>query len=211
MTHRVIGTRTRPKFAVCRWAWASAVLEDLEPRGRIIGVTDGRFSLLDLVLAALRKTGRARVLVSAWVTSLKDAEALAATLGAGKVSEIVLLVDRSLPSRGGEHFERLRALFGDGLLLSRVHAKFAVVENDEWSIAIRTSMNLNKNVRLEHFDMDDDPEIAAFLWSVADSVRRTHDSGYGSRVAIDERSEDVMSVLETDDLDIMTAVLRGSR
>lgn len=148
-------------------AWAAAVLGEIAPGCRIVGVTKGRFSLIDLLAVVLDQTGPADVTVSTWATSIEDAESLS---GLERVRTMTLLVDRSLPSRGPDYHERLTRAFGDRVLFTRVHAKFALVRNGRWNIAIRTSMNLNRNIRLEQFDLDDDAAICDFLQAVVTEV-----------------------------------------
>lgn len=52
--------------------------------------------------------------------------------------------------------------------LTKCHLKFIAVRNAEWNIAIRTSMNLNENRRLEALEVSDDPGLAAFLEGLMD-------------------------------------------
>jgi len=53
---------------------------------------------------------------------------------------------------------------------TRTHAKFAVITNDQWAVAIRTSMNMNENPRLEHLEVGHDPSLAAFLGGIVDEI-----------------------------------------
>jgi hypothetical protein len=65
----------------------------------------------------------------------------------------------------------MRELFGDASVRTmRSHAKFIAIRNDRWSIAVRTSMNLNENPRLENIEISDDAGLCAFLWQIADDV-----------------------------------------
>lgn len=50
--------------------------------------------------------------------------------------------------------------------MTRNHAKFFMLRNEAWNICCRSSMNLNRNPRLEQFDLDDNLEICEFFAKV---------------------------------------------
>lgn len=82
-----------------------------------------------------------------------------------------MIVDRSFLTRQPGYCAQMRRLFGDECIRTmRSHAKFAVIRNDRWTIAVRTSMNLNTNPRLEQMEISDDPGLADFLTAVADDL-----------------------------------------
>ena len=81
------------------------------------------------------------------------------------------VVDCSFGQRQPGYLAQVRELFGDDAIRStRTHAKYAVITNDEWSVAVRTSMNLNENPRLESIEVSDDPELAGFLLRLTDEL-----------------------------------------
>jgi len=58
----------------------------------------------------------------------------------------------------------IRRSFGDGAIrVTRTHAKFATVANADWQVAIRSSISLNQDPRLESFELGHDPELCAWL------------------------------------------------
>lgn len=135
------------------------------PRGgRIIGLTAGQFSFLDLVAAFLERTGPATLRLATWSLAERDVEELAKMKDAGLLLSARLFVDAGLPRYQPKACEAMRRAFGsDAICGAHLHAKCAVLSGDGWRIAIRTSMNLNRNPRWESFDIDDSPEIAGFL------------------------------------------------
>lgn len=74
--------------------------------------------------------------------------------------------------------EQLRAL--TDVVLTRNHAKAAIVANAEWSLVATGSMNLTRNPRLELIEVEDSPERAAFLLALIEDMRAT--CGAGSSV-----------------------------
>lgn len=179
----------RPEARVARTTFTAgrAVREaigDLVPGVRVVGITKGRFSILDLVEELLRQTGPAALTVSTWTPGAAEMERVFALLGTGLVTGFRLLVDRSFPGRKPHYAARVAALFGAGAVrLTRTHAKFALVSSGAWRITVRTSMNFNANPRLEQFDLDDDDAIFTFFDGVVAELERHVPAG----VDADER------------------------
>lgn len=136
---------------------------------RIVGVTGGQFSLIDLIEAVLEQVAPADVLVSTWTPGKAEMERVCELLETGMISRFRLLVDRSFPSRHPEYVARVSEILADGaeIRMTKTHAKFALVAAGDWRICVRTSMNFNVNPRLEQFDLDDDPRIYELFDRVA--------------------------------------------
>lgn len=143
---------------------ASESIGTLSPGVAITGLTMGQFSLIDLVEAVLRQTGPADVVVSTWTSGIRDVERAAWLLEHGDIRSFALLTDRSFVGRQPAYARALLNRFGAGAVRStRTHAKFALVSNGQWSIVIRSSMNLNTNPRFEQFDLDDNAALLAYF------------------------------------------------
>ena len=141
-------------------------------------LTFGQFSLMDAVEAILEKTGPADVAISTWTAGAADLSRSAESLRNGNIRSLRFVVDCSFGQRQPGYLGQVRELFGDEAIRStRTHAKFVVITNDEWSVAVRTSMNLNENPRLEHIEVSDDPALAGFLLDVVDEVFAEESAG----------------------------------
>lgn len=151
---------------------AGDVLGPLKRRGRVVGVTAGQFSLLDLVEAVLDQIAPVSyVLVSTWTPGMGEMERVMELLDVGDIERFQLLVDRSFPGRHPEYVQRVTEICGaSAIRMTRTHAKFALIAANEWRICIRTSMNFNTNPRLEQFDLDDDPVIYQLFAAVAEDL-----------------------------------------
>lgn len=133
----------------------------------VFGLTNGQFSFINVIEHILSKTGPANVDVSTWVAAAYDLKHLEGFLKNNQIKQIRFLVDYSFPNRQPEFFQKLFDFFGlDCIRVARVHSKFAVITSDDWNIAIRTSMNLNENRRIENFEISDSPELAKYLTTV---------------------------------------------
>lgn len=134
-------------------------------------LTFGQFSLMDAVEAILEKTGPADVALSTWTAGSADLTRSEESLRNGNIRSLRFVVDCSFGQRQPGYLAQVRKLFGDDAIRStRTHAKFVVITNSEWSVAVRTSMNLNENPRLEHIEVADDPRLAGFLLAIVDEV-----------------------------------------
>jgi len=143
---------------------ASDAIGSLTPGIETYILTHGQFSLIDALVYLGHQTGPCDLTVSVWTAGDQDLQHLAALLGSGQFRNVRFLVDRSFITRQPDYCARLRSLFGDGCIrTARTHAKFCTVRNERWTLAVRTSMNLNFNPRLESIEISDDAELCEFL------------------------------------------------
>jgi len=149
----------------------------IEPGCEIYGLSKGQFSLIDLVEHVLGYTGPAEVVVSTWTAAGSDIDFAFRLLKNGAIQSLRFLVDLSFPSRQPAYCAALRETFGDDCIrVTKNHAKFVLLRNAQWNVAIRTSMNLNENRRLENFEVSDDAQLADFLAGVVAELFETQDA-----------------------------------
>lgn len=143
----------------------------LEPGFELYCLTFGQFSLIDVLEFCLEQTGPADVDLATWTVADAAIDRCAALLEDGRLRRLRWVVDNSYPQRHPAYCARLRRKFGDAAIrTTRSHAKFCSIRNSAWSIAIRTSMNLNENIRLESLDLSEGGGLAEFLSAVVDSI-----------------------------------------
>lgn len=139
----------------------------------VVGLTFGQFSLLDLLHAALDLTGPADVAISTWSAGLYDVEAAKRFVADGRIRRVRFVMDSSDQKRGQASAVGIADMFGDeAIRTTRTHAKFVLITNEEWSVLITSSMNLNLNPRCEQFEMTDDAERAALFMEFVDALFR---------------------------------------
>lgn len=171
--HATRPSRRAPKLVKAPSQTAQQAIGTLTPGCRVIGFTKGQFSLIDLVRAVLEQTGPAHLTVSTWSTGIKDAENVQWLRENGVVLSCLLLLDYSFPNMraGRDNATSVLDAFGKAnIRCARNHAKFVLIRNAEWNIAIRSSMNLNRNPRFEQFDIDDDGALCDFFAEVVEEV-----------------------------------------
>lgn len=162
----------RKRLELLRQQSAAEAVVELERDGmELFGLTRGQFSLADLLVAILDKTGPASLSISTWTAAAADIQRMMELLESGQISSCRWLVDQTFVRRVPALAAQIRKLFGDDALrVTKTHAKFCTVVNNGWQVAIRSSMNLNQNPRLESFQVGHDPELCTFLTRALDDI-----------------------------------------
>lgn len=161
-----------------RSANATEAIGTLEPGCELFILTYGQFSLMDAVSALLAQTGPADVVLSTWTAGSADLTRCANLLEGAGVTSFRMVVDRSFLTRQPGYCRKMVDLFGSDCIRTwRGHAKFALIRNERWNLAVRTSMNLNTNPRMENLEISDDQEFAGFFGAVVDEVFREQEPG----------------------------------
>lgn len=159
---RYVGASVRK--VVSRLDTAAECIGPLVPGVHITGATAGQFSAIDAVEHMVEQLHPCSVRVSTWTTGIYDVERLEGLRFLGLATDVRFLLDRATfeksPKFAGPMIER----FGvDTFRCCAVHAKVIVVDGGPGRRAAwRSSMNLNKNLRTENFDISVDDEIAEF-------------------------------------------------
>lgn len=154
-----------------KYGSAREAVGDLVADCEIYVLTYGQFSLIDALVAILDQTGPAYVDLATWTAASADLRTMARLLEGAAIGRMRYVVDGSFLTRQPEYCTVMRDLFGDDCIrTTKMHGKFATIRNAEWSLAIRTSMNLNTNPRLENIEISDDPALCAFLTTIVDEI-----------------------------------------
>lgn len=156
----------------------AAIAPLLEPGCSITGINKGQFSLIDLIRVILAHVGPAELTITTWTPGIAEIDEVSAMVRASEVTGFRMLVDRSFVSRHKKYVNRVNAAIGEqAIIQTRTHAKFALIKAGDWRITIRTSMNFNRNIRWEQFDIDDNPEVYGFYEQLIDDAAESAPSG----------------------------------
>ena len=148
---------------------------------RLMGLTRGQFSLIDLIRSVLKKTGPAHVVCVTWSAGIKDAHQVEWMQRNDLIKTFTLITDHSYVTRQKKYAVTLTELFGDeNIRTSEIHAKFVLIHNENYKVCIRTSMNLNANKTCESFELDEDEEIFNFYMDFVEHTFGTMPSGFTS-------------------------------
>lgn len=150
---------------------ARRAIGDLSKGCEIYILTYGQFSLIDVLAVLLEQTGAADVAMATWTAADADLQRASVLVERLDILRMRILVDRSFVTRQPEYCATMRELFGDDCIRTcRLHAKFLTIQNETWNLAVRTSMNLNENPRLENLEISDDLALCRFLNDCVDTI-----------------------------------------
>jgi hypothetical protein len=156
-------------------------LSKFENNCRIIGLTKGEFSLIDLIHSVLKKTGAADVISVTWSAGIKDVNNIKWMQDSHLIKSFLLVTDHSYVNRQKKYAKSIEDIFGkENILTSEIHAKFVLISNEKYHVTIRTSMNLNANRTCEQFEIDEDIDIFNFYKNFVDFIAKNQGSGFVS-------------------------------
>lgn len=148
---------------VHRTGTAARVLGDLTPGVRITGLTAGQFSAIDAMEHMVDQMGPSVVRVSTWTTGIYDVDRTRGMRVDGRIMEARFLLDRGTFEKSPKYAGPLIEMLGvQAFRCLSVHAKVVIVHGTRGAAVLRSSMNLNKNLRTEQFDIDVCDEVADF-------------------------------------------------
>lgn len=150
---------------------AYAALDQFKRGCRIMGLTMGQYSLIDLIRATLDSTGRANVIVCSWSAGIKDVRNVKWMIESDLIDRFCIILDNGYKTRQRKYALAVEELFGvENIRTTKTHAKFVLIWNDQYKVAIRTSMNLNANRKCENFELDEGNEVFEFYYRFANDV-----------------------------------------
>ena len=181
------------KLIIAPYQLAHDCIGEITPGCSIIGVTKGQFSLLDLIRAVSDQVGPAALTVSTWSTGIRDTQNLDILINQGTFTSVSLCLDRSFSGRQPKYVQEVIRVWGqENIRMTRNHGKFFLLRNEQWNICCRSSMNLNRNPRLEQFDIDDSLELCEFFADIIKQIFEKMPPGLTKKV---KKCDEVFSQL----------------
>jgi hypothetical protein len=120
----------------------------------------GNFNLVRLICYLLRQTGPAHLMMTSYSFSRKSIEQLQNRIEKKEILSFKIILDNRVRVMSPLPFQMITESF-DYKCVS-VHAKIALIWNDQWKITIITSQNATDNPKLERGTIFTDPEIFDF-------------------------------------------------
>lgn len=184
---------------------ASRCIGPIEKGVEVFGITKGDFSMIDILRHVMSEIGPCRIDIGTWTASAADIQIAFDLLKSDDILGMRWIVDRSFPQRQERYYLALLDRFGQGCVrLARFHAKFILLENESYSVAVRTSMNLNLNRRIEFYEISEGTEISGFLREIVDyHFRYPPEDSYESfkRFKLGDEKEEEQTPAEWGDLE----------
>lgn len=111
--------------------------------------SNGAFNLVQLMLYVLKQTGPAHVFLSTYSIAEDSISTLRRYVDDGTILSIRFLIDNRVRSISPKPFTHLIASFPDAYRCTSLHAKVALISNDDWHVSIVGSQNATHNPKLE--------------------------------------------------------------
>lgn len=124
--------------------------------------SNGAFNLVQLMLYVLKQTGPAHVFLSTYSIAEDSISTLRRYVDDGTILSIRFLIDNRVRSISPKPFAHLIASFPDAYRCTSLHAKVALISNDDWYVSIVGSQNATHNPKLERGIIHTSEEIWRF-------------------------------------------------
>jgi hypothetical protein len=128
--------------------------------------------MIDILEHMLNEAGGgADVFVSTWTSGIYDVQRAAQLQERGLIRSARWMMDRTMFSKSPQYAGPMIEAFGlDAFRDTNVHAKVTLVASATKRMVCRASMNLNKNLKTEQFDISVCDETYAFFLQWADEL-----------------------------------------
>ena len=120
----------------------------------------GNFNLVRLISYLIKQTGPVNVLMTSYSFSTKSIELLQNRISKGEILSFRVILDNRVRVMSPKPFQMIATSFNYRCM--SVHAKVALLWNDNWKISIVTSQNATDNPKLERGTIFTDKEVFNF-------------------------------------------------
>ena len=111
--------------------------------------SSGAFNLIQLVLYILRQTGPAHLFLATYSISDRSITTLRNHVDDGQILSIRFLIDNRVRTISPKPFDHLLTAFPKQTRCRTLHAKVALVWNENWHVSVVGSQNATHNPKLE--------------------------------------------------------------
>ena len=124
--------------------------------------SDGSFNLIQLCVYILKQTGPAHVFLTSYSISEDSLQVLRRKVDNGDIIDIRYIIDNRVKSMSPKPFDLLSRSFPGCYKCRAIHAKVALIYNDDWKITVIGSQNATRNPKLERGIIHTDDHVFNF-------------------------------------------------
>lgn len=151
---RYSSSSARRKREVESFKTAADCIGKVEPGISLFAITRGQFSMIDAIRACLDQVGVSDISLWTWTVADYEIENLVNLRKSDMIRNGLLIIDGGARKRNMGLILEWKEQFGPtSVRYVRNHAKIATIQNGEYKLLLRGSMNLNYNPRFEQFDL----------------------------------------------------------
>ncbi len=152
-----VDTDSNPDLVPLRVGALTKSIGELVPGRTKHYYSDGNFNLMRLVFHLLKQTGPAHIIMSTYSISQTTLEQIQNRVDKKEILSIRFLIDNRVKVMSPKPFQLLKESFPYACI--SLHAKVALIENQDWKLTIVTSQNATDNPKLERGVIFTDPMI----------------------------------------------------
>lgn len=146
-------------------------IETIEMGKNVHYYSFGNFNLVRLIVYLLKQLGPAHVFISSYSFSTKSINQLHNLIEKKQILSFRVLLDNRVRSISPKPFQMISTMFN--YRCTSIHAKTAIIYNDNWQISIVTSQNATDNPKMERGIIFTDPSVFQFdLKNLTDAFQR---------------------------------------
>lgn len=120
----------------------------------------GNFNLVRLILYIIKQTGPVHCFMTSYSISQKSIESVLKRIEQQELLSFKVLIDNRVKSMSPKPFQMLSSVFN--YRCSSIHAKVALLWNQEWKISVVTSQNATDNPKMERGTIFTSAEVFEF-------------------------------------------------
>ncbi len=128
--------------------------------------SDGAFNLFQLIAYLLKQTGPAHVLLTSYSIAEDSLAVLRRKVETGEILSVRFIIDNRVKSMSPKPFDVLAKSFPACYRCRAVHAKVALIYNDDWKLTVTGSQNATRNPKLERGIIHTDVNVFDFDYKV---------------------------------------------
>ncbi len=128
--------------------------------------SDGAFNLIQLITYLLKQTGPAHVFLTSYSIAEDSLGTLRRKLEKGDILSVRFIIDSRVKSMSPKPFDVLTHSFPGCYRCRAVHAKVALVYNEDWQLTVIGSQNATRNPKLERGIIHTSAEVFNFDFHV---------------------------------------------
>lgn len=125
------------------------VIDIVKRKENTIWVSNGEWSMHEMLIALLSITGPSNVWISTYALSETPARILANLKREKMILDLHVIIDNRVDTRTANTLQLIKNIATD-IKLTDTHAKTTIIENNSWQIAVIGSANYTENVRWEN-------------------------------------------------------------
>ena len=139
----------------------SSVMKLFKKDCLIFWVSDGDWSMHELLMALIAVTGPVHVNISSYAMGETPARVLAQLKQQGAILSLRCVLDDRIDVRSAGSLQLIKSV-SDEINLLKTHAKVTLLMNDEWQVSVIGSANYTENKRFETGIITTDQHAYAF-------------------------------------------------